>query len=242
MLQRQGTNRRQQYLISAIKTTLLVLALAISAFCQNTGPHTDEKAANVWAQLQNAKGTVRASLVMENCAGYTDTPCVEYLIEALQYRLEGLTAAEIKITDVERRRVIFVDRSLNAFLYMLPLAPGSVSNSAGLLATVWGSGDSIGGVKVYLLSGDNVRVVLYNGSRFSPQFIQATEGMSNPVVIMDRGYTMRGGTANPVGPFPKDSEIWQWNPATEKFELSETVPVDEKFSALAKLEKEGTTK
>ncbi|MGH9328160.1 MAG: hypothetical protein ACRD2B_15940 [Terriglobia bacterium] len=114
---------------------------------------------------------------------------------------------------------------------MFPLIP-----LGNLFATVWEAGDSLGHVKVYLLSGDSVRKVFDNGSRFNPQFIEASESTPNPIVLLDRS-NETGAIARPT-----QTEIWQWNSRTSKFVLRATVPVGQKFIALAKLEHETTAK
>ncbi len=163
------------------------------------------------------------------CGGLPDHPCTLYLVEALDYGSIGFPQGELRVTDLDRGKVILVDHDVNYFLYMFPLAPDSVSGSAGLLATVWGSGDSQGGVKIYLLKGDSVKVVFYNGSRFSPQFIAASATEPKPVVLLGR---YSGGVGAIM---PTETEIWQWDPRSEKFMIRDTVPVAQKFAALARV-------
>lgn len=221
---------------SVVGLCLLVLAelTSASAFCSRGGVAEAESMAAVWRDLRGAKPTVRGSLRLDTC-GWSSTPsCGAYLIQALEYHWKDLRPNELEVTDLRRHRVIFADRDVDFFLYMFPLAPDSVPSSAGLLATVWGTGTTNGVVRVYLLEGDSVKVVFYRGSRFTPQFLAANESRTNPVILL---YRYSGGVGAMI---PTDTEIWQWSPGTEKFVLRATVPVGQRFEALAKLEHEST--
>jgi len=211
---------------------LLATLAAASAFCQQARDAGTKSGAAGWAALRNQKPTVVGSLRMADCNGYPGKPCREYLVQALQYHWKELRPNELKVTNLDRHRVILVDRDVDGFLYMLPLYP-----SGNLLATVWISGDGSGSVKIYRLDGDFVRVIFYDGSKFTPQLIEGSESTPNPVILLDRGYVMRGNAI-----LPTDTEIWQWNPAAEKFVLRATVPVEQRFAALAKLEHEAKKK
>lgn len=214
-----------QPLQAAISGSSLVIVAV--AFIFTSAAHSMPAIAKTAARMANPK--VLGSMRFAPCYGHPTHPCRQYLVEALDYGSRSIPQVELRVTDLDRNKVILVDRDVDYFLYMFPLAPDSDSSSAGLLATVWGSADSQGGVKVYLLNGDNVKVVFYNGSRFSPQFIAASTSEQDPIVLLDR-YSGGVGAIRPT-----ETQIWQWDPTADKFMLRATVPVEQKFIALAKL-------
>ena len=111
-----------------------------------------------------------------------------------------------------------------------------IFSAQGLLATVWISSDGEVSEKVYFLNGDSAKVVLYDSSRFNPQFIAAGQCIPNPIALVDQS-DQTGGTARPT-----KTEIWEWNPEAKKFILRTTVPVAQKFAALANLPSEAKGK
>jgi hypothetical protein len=197
---------------------------AISVFGQKgsaavvTGPAVAQKAA------QTAKPEVLGSLRTASCIGYPSKPCRGYLVEAFDYHWEYKPPTELRVTDLDQNKVVFVDRDVNYLLYMFPL-----DSWGNLLATVWGTGSGNRGVKIYRLDQDSVKVVFYNGSRFTPQFIEGNSTVS-PVVILDQGYVMRGNAI-----LPTETQMWQWDPGAGKFQRRLTVPIERKFAALAEL-------
>lgn len=213
-MQSRLENRRRSY--SALPLMLLLALLtSVPAFCQRSG---------VSAALRNEKPALIGSLYMAHCNPYTSI-CRNYLIQAFEYDRKELRPFELKITDLNRHKVILADRFSNVLGYMFPLNP----DEGTLLATVWGSATLNGIVRVFHLHDDSAKLVFYNSSRFSPQFIQASAGMANPIILLDR---YSGG----VGAFvPTDAEIWQWVPAARKFVLRSTVPFSRRFVTLARI-------
>lgn len=219
----------------AVIAALLGLAAAsvAAALCQQKGTAPGGSQGKAWAALRTQRPTVIGCLRISdsNCSGYPNHPCRGLLVQAFEYRWDGLRPNELKITDLDRHKVILVDRNVGGFIYMLPL-----DYDMDLLATVWASADSNGGVKVYSLNGNRVEVVFENGSRFDPQFIAANEATPIPLILLDRYIGGIGEIA------PQETEIWRWDAAKEKFHLATTVPVGERFEAVAKIEREATKK
>lgn len=184
-------------------------------------------------EKRTAETVTLGSLWMTIARGPRSNQWSSYLVEVLDHH--GSTwkykpNVELRIID-QKNRVIFADRGDQPLLYMFPLIP-----MGDLLATVWQTGDSLGHVKVYRVIGGRARVVFDNGSEFNPQFIEESESSPNPFVLLDRS-DETGAIARPT-----KTEIWEWNPAAGKFILRATVPVAQKFEALAKLQSETKSK
>lgn len=223
---RRQPNRSWSAITASGAALLLAVLGASSAFTQGRNASGSAGETAIWASLRNARGTLVGSLRMADCSDYPVKPCRDYLINALEYRLPGLSPTKLTVTDLDLHKVIFVDRDVYAFLYMFPL-----NQWGSLLATVWGSGTTNGIVEVYRLEGDWVKRVFQNGSRFSPQFIAGNEGTPYPLIMLGR----YGGGAAMV---PTDTEIWQWDESAGKFVLRATVPASQRFGVVARLERE----
>lgn len=221
MLRPHGLIRTRVEVVAGL---LLVVALAGPATCQEARGTGTGRAVKMWAALQKQKTTIRGSLQMAGCDVYPARPCTEYLIEALEFHWKGLRPNELKVTDLTRHRVILVDRDVEFFLYMSPLVP-----SGSLVATVWGTGTGYRSVRVYRLEPRSARLVFDNWSSFPPQLIVVSESTADPIILIDRS-DETGAIARPT-----KTEISQWNPAAKKFILRATVPVGQRFTALARI-------
>lgn len=229
MNRQQNLKRKLGNLVIAVGVSLfLSLPIPAPAASQRGGRAPDANGAKSGSTIQKQKTTVIGSLTMVYCSGYSSQSCQQYQIQALTYRWRKVDPEELKITDLEQHKVILVDRNVGSFVYMFPLGFNSVSRSAGLLATVWVTPDGHSLVKVYLLHGEQAKIVLFNSSRFSPQFIEESELTPNPVILLDRS-NETGAVARPT-----KTEIWEWNPKKEKFLLRTTAPAAQRFAILGK--------
>lgn len=163
--------------------------------------------------------TVLGALRTTMCTNYETNQCTDYLIQVLDYHWEYKPPTEVKVTDLGRNKVIFVDHDVDHLLEILPLA-----SSGNLVATIWVTGSAFR-VIVYRFNGDNVRSVFDVGSRFPPQFING-EG----IILIDGGYEMRGNYI-----MPAVTDVWQWKPSEGKFVSRAMVPVTQKFATVAKI-------
>lgn len=204
--------------ISAVGTIFVVLAEPVTA-SQNGGLTAAPSKAKARPATVKNTPTVLGALRTTMCTNYETNQCTDYLIQVLDYHWEYKPPTELKVTDLGRNRVIFVDHDVDHLLEMLPLA-----SSGNLVATIWETGSAVR-VIVYRFNGDNVRSVFDVGSRFPPQFING-EG----IILIDGGYEMRGNYI-----MPTVTDIWQWKPSEGKFLLRAMVPVTQKFATVAKI-------
>lgn len=227
MQSRQGRRRECGKLLCAVTFVVITACTLLRASLPKVAGTETGRLAVMRGENQTRDTVILGSLWMTVATGPLSSQSSSYLAEVLEHRgaaWKYKPNTELRIID-QKKRVIFVDRGDESLLYMFPLIP-----MGNLLATVWQTGDSLGHVKVYLLKGDSARLVFDNGSQFNPQFIEASESSPNPFVLLDRS-NETGAIARPT-----ETEIWQWNPAAKKFTLRATVPVAQKFGALAKLQ------